>query len=235
MRKLVVGLLCVALSIGMISGCGGQQKAETKQQQDNSKSDDKIAELESKIAELESENESLQNVVTGNNMVSDNSTLPAGDIVPQQLTINTPFTCDGIFEMNITSAEWVDEILPSNTSDWYSYFEDVDGESFFVLRGTIKNISGDVIDIEHCSISEMVFNNTYRYSASWTAEGDGNDDFHGYQINPLKETNFVMYVSVPDEVKTNFKSCKTTFGFNNLANYAFDWDDCTHIYEITVQ
>ena len=44
-----------------------------------------------------------------------------------------------------------------------------------------------------------------------------------------------MYVSVPDEVKENFQSCDIKFGFDDFNNYAHDWDDCTHIYELTIQ
>lgn len=238
MKKLVVGLLCAAMIVGTLTGCGEQKKAETTktvEQSSENKNDEKLASLESKLADLESENESLQAIVNGQNSVADNSTQPALPNTPQQIVLNTPFTCDGIFEMTVTSAEWTDEIYPSNTSGGYSYYQDKNGESFFVLKGTIKNISGDLIDVQFCSYSEMLFNGTYKYSPEWTAESQEGDDFYGYQINPLQSSNFVIYASVPDEVKENFQSCKVSFGFSDLTHYVYKWEDCTHIYEITVQ
>lgn len=56
--------------------------------------------------------------------------------------------CNDIIELQFDSSQWMDSILPSNTSSVYSYYEDIEGESYFVLKGTVKNISSETVDIK---------------------------------------------------------------------------------------
>lgn len=229
MKKIVSVLLIVAMVTA--TGCGGSSNSDS----------DKIESLEAQVVELANEKESLEEQIDEYekvlNSVTETSTEePEEDVIAQEIILNSPFVCEGLFEMTATEAVWVDEILPSNTSGVYSYYEDVEGEAFFVVKGAIKNISGDFIDVRFGTMSEIIFNDTYKYTPTWEAESVDGNNFSGYQIQPLQSTNFVIYASVPDELRDSFQSCDLTFGFaDDMQNYVYEWEDCDFIYKIHLQ
>ena len=149
--------------------------------------------------------------------------------------LNQLISCDGIFDMTLTSVSWKDTVKPSNTSDYYSYYKDKKGEKYIVIKGTIKNTSGSTIDVQFGSESMFKFNDKYEYAATWTAEGEEHDDFYGYQIKPLTTANVIFYASVPDEIKDEMVSGYLKFGFDDLTTNVYDFDECTHKYQLDFQ
>lgn len=59
-------------------------------------------------------------------------------------------------EITFDSASWSDEIKPTDTSGVYSYMADREGESFFWVTGTLKNLSGEKYNVENIH-AEIVF------------------------------------------------------------------------------
>ena len=117
------------------------------------------------------------------------------------------------------------DLLPSNTDGYYSYIEDKEDETYIVITGTVKNLCGEDIDIEFYTNNSFVVNGSYKYTGTLTAEGDGNDDFYGYEIRPLKTAKFVYYVSVPDELIDMYEYSELEITFDDLLNYPSYYED----------
>lgn len=150
---------------------------------------------------------------------------------PIEINLKEKIEISNLLTFQIDSAEWTDEIYPSNTSGTYSYLSDSPDEKFFVLRGTIKNISGKSIDVQFdLGMYRFLFNNKYEYTGTMTAESSEGDDFYGYDISPLTETNFILYTSVPDEVKDIYETCQIDLLLGDGQNSVYDIEDIQHYY-----
>ena len=136
--------------------------------------------------------------------------------------------------LTFDSSAWADTIKPTDTSGVYSYISDVDGESYFWLCGTLKNIHGESYSIENL-FAEITFNDKYTYRAHLAAD-DGGNDFYGDNVNPLKTVKYYIYASCPDEMKELFKSATVKLGFKDNFEYEYssDWQDYDNLLSITL-
>ncbi|MPM99572.1 hypothetical protein SDC9_146764 [bioreactor metagenome] len=145
-------------------------------------------------------------------------------------------TLPNFVTLSFSEAVWTQKILPSNTGDFYSYLEDVDGETYFAVKGTIKNESGEGISPEDI-VGKALFNDKYEYTIQVKAEGEDGSDFYCFSLDPLKQTTLYMLVSVPDDIRNNFNECKMTFGFNDKMLYVEDTllENLPYKYVIVIQ
>lgn len=129
---------------------------------------------------------------------TDDVSSSAIDTVSKTLTLNETVTIGNLMEITFTGSEWVESITPSNTSGFYSYYEDQEGEKYFVVHGTLKNIGSENLDIQWINESEVILNDTYKFSATMELESNDGTDFYG-TAKPLQTLNLVVYASVSDE------------------------------------
>lgn len=223
MKKILI-LSILLLSLG-ITGCQSNDTKESVTKDDltvTSQQED-IEKVET-VPKKEESTPEKQNTETTTDIAKDSNSL---------LNLGEVKNCNDIIELQFDSSEWLDTILPTNTSSFYSYYEDVEGESYFVLKGSIKNISADTIDIKFGSLNSFKFNDKYTYTGSFEAEGKDKSDFFGYQLAPLTSATCYLYVSVPDEMKDNYEKCDIELGFSDLKSYVFNKEDCTNLYTIS--
>lgn len=136
------------------------------------------------------------------------------------IELNKRFTVDGIAEMEVNSIKWEDEILPSNTSESYSYSEDVEGETFLVIRGKIKNLSSQSFDPQftigfyaNLTDEETVdLDKGYSMTGIVECEEPNGSNFWG-DPKSLQELPFVASVSVSDNLRKIQKSGAIVFAF----------------------
>lgn len=150
---------------------------------------------------------------------------------PVSVSLNQKCTVDGAFEITLNSAEWADTVLPSNTSGKYYYYNDVEGETYFVVRGTAKNISGYDVDLEYNAYCNISVNNEDAIKGAVAVESSGNNDFYG-TTKPSEEVNIVFYFSVPDDQYNAYGKADVSFGIINNAdafgtnsNNQYDYDN----------
>jgi hypothetical protein len=129
----------------------------------------------------------------------------ANDTVSKTLNLNETVTIGSLMEITLTGSEWVESITPSNTSGVYSYYEDQEGEKYFVIHGTLKNIGSENLDIQWINESEVLLNGTYKFSAKMELESNDGTDFYG-SAKPLQTLNLIIYASVSDEA---YEICET--------------------------
>ena len=156
------------------------------------------------------------------NNPADNS--DENEMVRKILELNENVVIGDLMEITLTNSEWVESITPSNTSGAYSYYEDIEGEKYFVVHGTLKNIASEDIDIKWMSKSEMILNETYKFSANMELESNDGSDFYG-SVKPLQTLNLIVYSSISDEAYEIFES------INVNMNILSDSEDINSFYD----
>ena len=83
---------------------------------------------------------------------------------------------------------------------------------------------------------EMVFDDTYRYSASVTADEGGDFSYIYADLKPLKSEKFYIHSSIPDELAEQYKKVTVHFGFaeNFDGEYNIQENECDYLYSVTV-
>lgn len=130
---------------------------------------------------------------------------------PVEVNVGDTFNISDMFEVTLSSAEWTDEVLPSDTSGFYSYLEDQEEKSWYVIYGTIKNIGTETYSFGGTSANHLcasiMMNGKYKIEASIKADkGTGFDS----EIEPLITKPLLIISSVSDEIKESFESCDLT-------------------------
>ena len=149
-----------------------------------------ISELQKRIAELEEENNSLR--TSGGNAVADNkSTNSDIETPPVGMELNTVYTIDDVMGITITGAEWSDSVLPSDTSKGYSYYEDKENETYFIVHGTITSYASNSFDIRWNSDSSTLVNEKYTFSSTMEFDDLDGRGF-GESVKPLQARNFII-------------------------------------------
>ena len=139
----------------------------------------------------------------------------------RKLNLNETVTIGDVMELTLEGSDWVDEIKPSNTENGYSYYEDKPGEKYFVIKGKVKNIAGEDLDMDYINQSKIIVNDKYKANVEIQAEDSNGTSFYG-EIKPLQTLNIIAYASLSDEA---YDICKEVRCDIDIVN------DSTHIKE----
>ena len=231
MKRLWVSFLSV-LCLIMLCSCGSTTSGDGSATTIDSM-EQEIIELKERIAELEEENNNLR--LGGGNVVSNNTSNDSNiDHTPINVALNSTFSVGDVMDITINGAEWRDSILPSDTSGSYSYLDDKDNETYFVVRGTITSYASDSFDIQWSSDSSILVNDKYTFSATMEFE-DGDKRGFGESIKPLQTRNFIIYSSISDEVYAISESVQVSFSIpdnEEQLNYFYDEEHSNRNYTI---
>lgn len=143
-------------------------------------------------------------------------------------------TIDNLIEFTITEGNFAEKILPSNTSSAYSYYEDKPNEIYYVLKGTVKNLSGDTISVEFGTENNFTFNDNYNYTGTFVVEDNDGGGFSS-DVTPLSSMPICIFVSVPYEIKDNFSKCEFKLGFDNMTTYTYKFEECKNKYSLIIE
>lgn len=232
MKRFLTGCL-IAICLFSLCSCGngstGDNSAATV-----ASLEQEIADLQERIAELEEENSSLR--AGGGNAVTDNTSTDSNtETPPIALELNVLSTVGDVMDITITGAEWSDSVLPSDTSKSYSYYEDKENETYFIVHGTITSHAGDSFDIRWNSDSSVLVNEKYTFSSNKEFEDLDGRGF-GESIKPLQIRNFIIYSSVSDEVYSICESVQVNFELpdnEEQLSYFYDENHSNASYAIT--
>lgn len=144
--------------------------------------------------------------------------------VEKKMNLNQTVTIGDVMELTLESSEWVEEIKPSNTSGLYSYYENKDGEKYFVIKGKAKNIAGENLDIQYVNESQIIINDKYTANVTIEAEETDGTSFYG-DIKPLQTLNIIAYASISDEAYDICENIKLTLNVLSDSTYISNFYD----------
>lgn len=230
MKKTSLLTISVILISFSIFGCSSETSIE----------EGKIAALESQISRLQAENESLkanEKMSTEESFEKTNNTQESSQINDDDyLQLGNTIVVDNIMELTLVSCEWSQDILPSNTEGSYNYIEGTAGESFLILKGTVKNLASETFSIDNCIKTQFLVNNKYKLDGSLTCEeSDGTGV--GEEPKPLQTLNIMIYTALADELKEQFENGTITININSdtgRINKRFDSDEPHNVYIINI-
>lgn len=155
--------------------------------------------------------------------------------VSAPINFNETVVVGDVMEITLEGYEWLDEIKPSNTTGAYSYKSDNVGEKYFVIKGKVKNIAGDTLDISYAHESELIINGRYKANINIVAEEADGTSFYGY-VKPLQTLNIVIYASVSDELYEICENIDVTFNLlsdSSRVGYFFEMDEPHETYSVS--
>ena len=149
-----------------------------------------------------------------NDVSSDNTeeieTPPPAVSQYDNIQLNQPFSVGDIMEITLNSHEWNDQVLPSDTTGGYTFFEGEDGETYFIVHGTLKSPAGSSFDIDNCSEATITINDKYTFNARMKLEANDHTGFNA-SVKPLQTLNLVIFSSISDEVMAIAESVQVSF------------------------
>lgn len=158
-----------------------EDKTSTKDDSSSETSKSENAKSESSSSTTKSENVKVVNL--GETIVTDN------------------------YEITLTSAEWLDEIYPPDVSGFYRYYEDEDGKTYYLIKGTYKNKWSDYTEPHWATEAKLTFNNKYNFDCQIEAIQDGKMST-SYPINPMESCEIYIWASISDEIKDSTTATK---------------------------
>lgn len=126
------------------------------------------------------------------------------------IQLNETFTVGEIMEITLNSYEWNDKVVPSDTSGGYLYIDGEEGETYFIVHGTLKSFAGSSFDVDYCSEATITINDKYDFSARIKLEDNDHTGFNG-SVKPLQTLNLVIYGAISDEVKDIAETIQVNF------------------------
>ena len=133
---------------------------------------------------------------------------------PEKVSVGKTFTIPDMFEVNLDSAEWRDEVVLGDDSVTITMGEQREGASYFVIKATVKNIGtsnesvGNGGSANLCS--SFTINDKYNIEANMGVDNISNF----YEIEPLMTADVYIYGAVSNELKDSFESCELTLTAN---------------------
>lgn len=126
------------------------------------------------------------------------------------IELNETFMVGEVMEISLNSYEWNDRVVPSDTSGGYLYIDGEEGETYFIVHGTLKSFAGSSFDIDYCSEATITINDKYDFSARIKLEDNDHTGFNG-SVKPLQTLNLVIYGAISDEVKNIAETVQVNF------------------------
>lgn len=125
----------------------------------------------------------------------------------QEVAVGEAFSVKDRYDLSLVSAEWLDEIGVSTDYLTWTLAENEEGSSYFVINGTVKNMAAQESSLGQGLKAKIEVNDKFKFDANVVAakaDGSGYD----YEIGPMESRNLLIYVSVSDEIKAEFKKAK---------------------------
>ena len=157
-----------------------------------------------------SHNETNKSKADGrNNVVDDTITEKVDEKKDLNISLGDSVTIKDVLRFKFTKSQWTSEILPSDTENGYIYLSDIEGETYFVIKGKLKNLANVQIDPYYIQEGKMKINDKWEFDVKWRCEGTEHNNFDG-NPKPLQELNLIAIASVSDEVKKEYKTATIT-------------------------
>lgn len=177
MKKFLSLLLCLAMALSLAACGGGGQPAN-----------DSVPPSEP------AQNESTPPV--------EEPTAPTAEFTP--VSAGEAITTDD-YEFTLNAVEFSYEVLPADTTGYYSYYSPESGNVYIHVDATVKNLMKRDIQIGEIMTAEAVYGDGYSYKGFAVVEDGSSFNFASSwsAAAPLQSCNAHYLIECPDEVETS--------------------------------
>lgn len=188
-------MLIVVISV-ILSGCsnGGDQSV-------------RIKELEQKISDLENENKELkeklvEDVETLSDLNTESNSGQENDDEIENVQIGSVITTDRM-EIVIKNIEFSYDVLPDDTSSFYTHYPADAGQVYIHVDTDIKNLQKQNLDCDDILSIKANYNDGYTYNSSTVPEDDSTGFTYANikSIKPLETLGVRFLIKCPQEVE----------------------------------
>lgn len=192
-------LLIVLLCISFFTGCG-----IPKENKENANSDSSITP------------ESTPSVTAQTpNAPSEAASVPKN--INKQIVLGEPIATNR-FEITIKNIEFSYDVLPDDTSGFYSHYEADSGHVYVHIDADIKNTGKQELSCDSLAEVTVDYNSGYKYTGQTIPESDSLGFTYAIitSINPLETLGVRFLVHCPEEVETSQNSVIVYLKIDNI-------------------
>lgn len=208
-------LLVLTLSVVLV-GCS--TNSSDSQQSDIEKLEQKIATLEKENGELKAKLDELavEDVQEDSNVDSENKEEEKVEETISAIQIGDVITTDTA-EITIKNIEFSYDVLPDDTSNFYTHYPANTGNVYIHIDTDVKNIQKQNLGVEEIMDVVADYNDGYTYNGSPIPE----DSTTGFtyanitSIKPLESLGVRFLIECPQEVEESDNSLNLTFQVND--------------------
>lgn len=173
----------------------------------------------------------------GNNTVTDGSSVPeaaeTGAPDYETVAVGNKISTDFV-EMTITESGMASSLKTSIKNGYVTYTfgpDDSAETEFAYIKGKIMNKSTETIGDEIAAIAKV---------GDYTLKEGGLDIYKSdgdtvWELSPLVEYNFMMYVEIPNALVESMESCDLNFGFNEGMQSSFsEFEEMEYKYSLKI-
>lgn len=218
-RRLFSMLACVAMISG---GCGSSATTTSNAE---------IGKLEQQIKDLTQENEELKNQLAEGQSSnqpegSTEKTIEETESSGEQSTdtfiqIGDVITTDNK-EITIKNIEFSYDVLPEDTSGFYTHYPADSGKVYIHINADVKNLQKQNLECDKIMEVTANYNNGYKYESMVVPESSTTGFTYANitNINPLETMNVRFLIDCPDETSTSSESLVVNFKVDG-STYAY--------------
>lgn len=160
--------------------------------------------------------------------------IAAANEISPTITVGQPVETDE-FSFEVTSAGFVNEFYPPDTSGYYSYYEASAGKQFYLVRGTFKNLGSTTANLRYATDAKLSFNGgQYELEPEIAGCRSDADDFYDYSVGPLDSIEFFIFTEVSDELAASTESAELYWRFASPMDVYYNDSVCAHSYGIVL-
>lgn len=131
------------------------------------------------------------------------------------LTVGAPVEVADYATMVFKGTEYTDDLLPSNTSGWYTHYEvdDPTSNTYLVAKFDVTNYQSSAKDCDTFVSVKATYMDKYTYTGFVVMEDTDGEGFSSYgSIDPLATRHLFFLIEVPKSVSSNPAALTIVFG-----------------------
>lgn len=152
---------------------------------------------------------------------------------PKKIAVGEQVTGDG-YSFTVDSFEFQDEVYPSDTSGYYTYWEHEDDHDYLVADVTYTN-EGTEYQVPGGATAALLTIGDNKYNATIETDG-GPRTSSSYSLDPKETGRIIVLASIPDAAREEDAEIKLTWAFprdGSLLQYSFSNDEDNVFYILT--
>ena len=161
----------------------------------------------------------LQLTMNGSNFTCP-YTMSSQLVEKEPLTIGQPIEAPDYATLQLQNVVYTDELLPSDTSSTYTYYEvDNTSSTYLAVYFNITNLQNTAKDADSFVSVKAVYQDKYTYTGFVVTEDTDGRGFRSYaDLDPLTERTVILLIEVPKTVTDNPAELDIRF---NGTNYSY--------------